>query len=182
METSNNNHKATAMLKGLLLETLTVGIDRTSLPNNSFDFEDGVRDGIGLWNAALGEPVFKLAPSSVTADVVVRFVSKVKNENHAQGLVQAQRHFYWKGGESGAKLTATIQIRDNVGRRYMKDTEVARVMGHELGHLLGLADISDGSGLMGEFIAGRGVDRPSDEELEAVTEFRNMVRTALKGK
>jgi hypothetical protein len=174
--------KASAFLLGLVPKEITVGIDSRTLPDDGQDFVEGVRDGIEIWNTSLREEAFRFVEAGPIADVIIRFVPRVKDGDGVQGFVNAQRSFYWRGNESGAKLVGTIQIRNNVDRRPMREDEVSRVAGHELGHLLGLGDDPDGAGLMADFMAGPGHKKPSREELDSVIEFRQLVRTALKSR
>jgi hypothetical protein len=179
-EAGKNKPKATALLRGLLLSTVVVGIDRSTLAGDDYEWEDGVSAGLNVWTDALADSPFVLAKSGEKADVVIKFVDRIENSNHIQGLVKAQRHFYWQGNQSGARVSGTILVRNNVGRRWISGDEISRVIAHELGHLLGLDDDRDGNGIMADFVAGRGHKGPSEEELDSVLDFRKMVRQALR--
>ena len=179
-ESSKNRPKATALLRGLLLSTVVVGIDRSSLAGGDYDWEDGVLAGLNVWSNALDDSPFLMAKEGEKADIVIKFVDKINDSNHAQGLVKAQRHFYWQGNQSGARVSGTIFVRSNVGRRWISGDEISRVVSHELGHLLGLDDDRNGDGIMGDFVAGRGHKQPSRNELDSVLDFRKMVRDALR--
>jgi hypothetical protein len=172
--------KATALLRGLLLSSVSVGVDASTIPGDDYDWEDGVSKGIDVWSEALDDSPFVLAKRGEKPDVIVKFVRRIEDSDHAQGLIKAQRHFYWQGSQAGGRVTGTIYVRTDVGRRWISGDEVSRVISHELGHLLGLDDDRKGTGVMGDFIAGRGRKGPSQSELDSVFEFRQMLRQALK--
>ncbi len=174
-----NKPKATALLRGLLLSSVSVGIDQTTLIGDDYDWEGGVRLGLESWSNSISDSPFTLARKGDKPDILIKFVRQIENSDHAQGLIKAQRHFYWQGNQSGARVTGIIYIRTDVGRRWISGDEVSRVVAHELGHLLGLDDDHDGSGIMGDFIAGRGLKQPSRAELDSVRDFRQKVRQAL---
>jgi hypothetical protein len=179
-ECGKNKPKATALLRGLLLNTVVIGIDKSTMPGDDYDWQDGVLAGLGVWSNSMDDSPFVMAQEGEKPDILIRFVDKIENGNDVQGLVKAQRHFYWQGSQSGARVSGTILVRNNVGRRWISGDEISRVVGHELGHLLGLDDDRQGNGIMGDFVAGRGHKQPSQLEIDSVLDFRKMVRQALK--
>jgi Zn-dependent protease with chaperone function len=179
-EASKNRPKSTALLRGLLLSSVTIGIDRSSMPDDAYDWEDGVLAGINVWENAIEDSPFRMAKAGEKPDVTIQFTDKIENNNEVQGLIKAQRHFYWQGSQSGARVSGTIFIRTTASRnRYLSRDEISRVLAHELGHLLGLDDDRKGNGIMGDFVPGKGLKEPSREELDSVLDFRKMVRLAL---
>ncbi len=178
-----NKQKAVAVMKGLLMSTVTVGIDRSTLPSDrraSSDFEYGVQTGIDTWNSAMEDSPFVAQRQNEKPDVIVKFVDSIETGDHAQGMIRAQRNIFWSGKTSSSRLSGTIYVRINVGRRRLTEDEVGRIVTHELGHLLGLDDDHDGRGVMGDFGPGRGNPLPSRSELNAVRAFRDSIKTALR--
>jgi hypothetical protein len=175
-----NHLKANAMLQGLLVDSVSIGIDAKTIETGNDDYVKPIQQAISLWNTALGQPVFRMAAKGQAPQVIVKFVPRVSDGDGVQGYVTAQRHFFWDSQESGADVSGTIQIRDNIGTRYLLPDEVCRVMAHELGHVLGLDDDPDGPGLMADFCPGKGIRLPSAEERGALVDFRDQLRLALK--
>ncbi len=175
-----NRVKAAAMIKGLLLGTVTIGIDKSTLPPKDFEFQDGIRNAVDIWNAQMDESPFRLVKGDQKPDILVRFVDRIDDADHAQGLIQAERHFFWKGSTATARTDGTVSIRSTSLGQLMSEDEVTRVMTHELGHLLGLDDDHDGTGAMSDFVPGPGIRTPSRQEVEDVLQFRSMLKDALR--
>ena len=113
--------------------------------------EPSVERGLEAWNSALGERTFRVRPSGSAADVTVR-----------------STHEY--------RLKATIYVRDNVMGRPIRADEVVNFVAHEAGHMLGLADVSREDRLMGPMVVGRTKTGPLPEEVDAVVDYRTLVR------
>ena len=174
-----NKSKSTALLRGLLLSTVTIGVDESTLLGDDYDWEDGVKTGLDSWSNSIDDSPFTLAAKGEKPDIQIKFVRRIESNDQAQGLIKAQRHFYWQGNQSGARVTGVIYVRTDVGRRWISGDEVGRVIAHELGHLLGLDDDHDGTGVMSDFITGRGRKEPSRTEIDSVIDFRQKIRLAL---
>ena len=177
-----NQTKATALLRGLLLANVAIGIDATTVPDGHDDWAEAVREGIGVWSEAIEDSPFELARQGERPSIVVKFVSEIDGDDDLQGLVRAQRHFYWKDGQSGGRVDGVILVRKVSGRRLLTAAEVSRVVTHELGHILGLDDDPDGPGVMADFEPGPGIRSPSNDEVSAIQDFRGMLRAAMRRK
>ena len=173
--------RATAVLKGLLLDRVRVSVESDSLSErDSETFLAGVQTGVDVWEHALPDSPFVFVGKDAAADIVIRFVPRIDRRGQIQGLVQAERSFYYRGSQTGYRLSGDILIRDNVYGRRMTRDEVSRVAAHELGHLLGLDDRYESDGLMGSFVPGPGEMGPTPAELAAVRKFRSDARVALE--
>jgi hypothetical protein len=173
--------RAAAVLKGLLLDRVRVAIDADTLKGRDAEaLESGVRNGIDVWRKALPDCPFQFVPSDTPADVVVRFVPRIDRRSQLQGLVRAERRFFFHNGKSGYELNGEILLRDNAFGRNLDSDEISRVAAHELGHLLGLDDRYESHGLMGAFTPGPGRSGPTGAELQAVLKFRRDTRNALE--
>ena len=173
--------RAAAVLKGLLMERVRVGIDADSLDaKGAKAMIEGVEAGVEVWWRALPDNPFVFVGPGAPADITVRFVPRIDRQAQIQGLVRAERRFFFKGDDSGYKLDGEIFLRNNTAGRRLTTDEVSRVAAHELGHLLGLDDRYDGEGLMGAFAPGPGRMDPTTAELNAVLRFRADTRSALQ--
>lgn len=139
--------------------------------------EPSVRRGLEAWNAALGERPFRMLSPGSAADVTVRFVPNLDSEGgDVQGMVTATRQMSWSSRDHSYQLRGVIYVRDNVEGRPLRPEEVVNVVAHEAGHLLGLADVRRRDRLMGPLVVGRPRSGPEPEEIEAVQDYRDLIR------
>lgn len=159
----------------LLAQPVTVGID----PSDQGDWKtESILKGIQIWSDALEDSPFVLARPGQKPMVVVKFVNSIETGGDVQGQVEATRMLHW-GNAVSYKIEATLLIRRTTGRRELREDEISEVVAHELGHLLGLDDAEECVGLMGPFVPGHARVRPSREELNAVLDYRDQLRTAI---
>lgn len=174
----SNKTKAEAMLRGLLIQQVSVAVDLPTLPPKQKGYESAVQEGMRRWNTALGDTVFVQAHDAATADIVVSFVDTVASGDDQQGGLSAQKRVAWNHGKVFASITGDLAIRNFAGDRAISLAEIEAVTAHELGHLLGLDDEHEGSGIMSDFVPDRQYEISTDE-LNAVRLFRGKVEQAL---
>ena len=168
---SGNRGRACAVLDSLVFpDGVTVAVEAPGA------MEPSVWRGLDSWNSALGERTFRLRPSGTAADVTVRFVPSIDRGGDVQGFVDITRTLRWSSSTHEYRLKATIYVRDNVMGRPIRADEVVNVVAHEAGHLLGLADVSREDRLMGPMVVGRTKAGPLPEEVDAVVDYRTLVR------
>jgi hypothetical protein len=172
--------KAMATLKSLLLdEGVTVGIDRSTLPGGA-QFERGVHRGIRIWTDSLQDSPFRFTDEEEgTPGIVVKFVDRIPYHTEVQGLVEVKRDLHWSRRSVGYRITGTIFVRHHTDGRWLTEEEVACVVGHELGHVLGLDDNKTTRGIMGMFVPGKPRLKPLPEEIAAVNEYRGNIRASM---
>jgi hypothetical protein len=178
----NKFQPALAKLEALLMvDPVSVGIDRSTLPAVCGSFDKDVARGIGIWRNALGDSPFTLAKDSQSRPtVLIKFVKTISNQGgDLQGMIEAEHEFKWNGSKHTSKLTGTMYVVYRTEGRNLTDDEVSEVVAHELGHLLGLTDADTTTGLMGPFVAGAPRLAPSSNELDAVQQFRQQVRDEI---
>jgi hypothetical protein len=178
----NRTQPALAKLESLLMDkSVTVGIDKSTLNNAPANFSKAVEHGINIWRDALPDSPYVLGDNTTKRPIVlVKFVKTIDNEGgDLQGMIEAEHEFRWTGSTHTNILNSTMYIVTKTEGRYLTENEVAEVTAHELGHLLGLTDASAPKGLMGPFVAGEPRLAPSSSELDAVNEFRQMVRDEI---
>jgi hypothetical protein len=174
--------QATAVLDGLLMRRqVKIAVDPSGAPaSRENEYLAGVQEAMDSWESALGESPFVMAAAGQKPDITVRFVQKISKGGEVQGAIEAKRRFFWTNGVPGYDISGGIQIKTTAYNHTLSGVEAGRVMAHELGHLLGLDDHYDSRGIMGAFRLGEGRVRPNDAEVEAVTEFRDELRSALR--
>ena len=173
---------ALAKLESLLMtQSVTVGIDKSTLIPTEPQFAKGVAHGIDIWRNALADsPYVANAESAKRPMVLVKLVKSIDVEGgDLQGMIEAEHEFKWTGSSHTNTLVSTMYIVVKTDGRYLSESEVAEVTAHELGHLLGLTDANAPKGLMGPFVSGEPRLAPSTTELEAVNGFRQMVRDEI---
>jgi hypothetical protein len=178
----NKFQPALAKLEALLMvDPVTVGIDRTSACGSSNQYDKDVARGLGIWHSALNDSPFVLAKdSSARPTVLIKFVKSIDNQGgDLQGMIEAEHEFKWNGSQHTSKLVGTMYVVYRTGNRNLSHDEVSEVVAHELGHLLGLTDADTTTGLMGPFVAGAPRLAPSGSELDAVQQFRQQVRDEI---
>lgn len=173
---------ALAKLESLLMkQPVTVGIDTMTLPFASKTFGDAVNQGMAIWSSAITDSPFVLATGNARPMVLVKFVEKMDNpgDGDLQGLIEAQHEYRWSANFHSNKLVSTMYIVYHTEGRKLTQSELAEVVSHELGHLLGLTDNDAPRGLMGPFVAGYPRLAPSTAEIAAVNDFRQTLRDAI---
>jgi hypothetical protein len=179
--TKGRPQAALAKLEALLLTTpVSVGIDEATIPGRSTEFYDGVQQGIRIWADSLPDSPFRFAEAGEKPTVLIKFVPHIAANRDLQGQIEAQHQFQWTSRSRSTKLTALMQVVYKTEGRLLRREEVAQVVAHELGHLLGLTDEDRSSGLMGPFTPGRLVRGPSKTEIAAVNEFRKAIRENIQ--
>jgi hypothetical protein len=171
---------ALARLEALILaQPVTVGIDESNIPRDAPELRDTLDKALAMWNEALPDSPFVPAEPGKKPQVLVKFVSRMSDLPSAQGDIQAQRDFYWGRNDYSYKISATIRVVYRTGRRSITQAEASGIIAHELGHLIGLDDVTEDDCLMGYFIPGKPKTRVEPEEVEAALTFRRMVKEKI---
>lgn len=174
--------RGAAVLSGLLLSRqVKVRIDTASIPRGRESaYNKGAELALAAWDNALPDSPFLLAKPGEHPDVTVRFVKALPKGSDIQGAIDVTRDFSWGHGIPFYSLKGGILLKDNAFGRALTGAQIGRVLSHEFGHLLGLADDYDGAGVMSIFRADEGWVPPSAAEIEAVTTFRSDCRSVLE--
>ena len=163
----------------LMIDTVTIGIDKGTLPSG-LSYDKAVEKGLGIWHTALPDSPYQLATGAKRPMILVKFVRSMPAEGaDLQGMVEAEHEFKWNGTQHACSISGTIYVVYRAEGRSLSQNEVAEVVAHELGHLLGLTDAPSPRGLMGPFIPGTPRMEPSSEEMSAVQQLRDAVRDEI---
>lgn len=176
--------KSLAMLKNLLMpDGVTVSISFDGVPEeNKDEFKQGIENGMAMWRTQLGSDLpFRMAKSREEADIKVAFVSKVPGAGTScKGEIRSKRQIQWNDKVHYFAFTAEVDIAKFASvNRLMTENEVTHVFAHELGHALGLGDFTGAGYIMGPIQVGAPTTRFADSEVEAVREFRRMLRSQI---
>jgi hypothetical protein len=139
-----------------------------------------VQRGLAVWDEAISDSPFVMAGPGEKPMISVRFVNTISSDDggDTQGQIEATRYLHW-GTNVSYKLEANLQVCHLAGRRELRDDEITEVVAHELGHILGLDDADDCSGLMGYFVPGRPRMKPTEDERKSVIRYRAQLREAI---
>jgi hypothetical protein len=170
---SGHKGEAQACLSCLLMSGgVTIGMEWPGAMSGT------VEHAVQVWQSRLDDCPFRYVDGA-KADIRVRFVDEIPAGGDVQGQIKVQRTLRWGSHGAGYRLKGWIMVRQNVDGRPLTQPEIAAVVEHELGHLLGLDDDDRVGMLMGPFAAGEPVDGPTIEEVVKVAAFRTAVRRSL---
>jgi hypothetical protein len=172
--------RALAMFEVLLIPRPTeIVVDYSGLPRDQVgEFRSAIGDGVDMWADVLGNDMpFRLVNRATSKyQMTIRFVDKIGTTGH-QGEIESTRKIRWGTNARAIEYRAAVRIVPTaMGRRYLTRQEMAHVIGHELGHSLGLADYDSEDRIMGPLFLGSPFARISGPEAEAVRSFRRLIR------
>lgn len=127
-----------------------------------------VREAAAMWNKAeVGD--FSIAASAAKADVVIVWQRDLLYEGQ-----EIAGFTTWTRDDGGFK--ATVQVRTHLpgGKRFTL-AQQRHTMMHELGHVLGLADVSDSKTLMGPLDLRKPVSKACDHEVQELRDLQNEI-------
>lgn len=172
---SGQPRAALARLESILLtKPLSVGVAYETIPSGGKGFVDGVKQAVAEWAKHLPEPTFTFVDSD-RSDITVRFVESVPGKEDLQGFIEARYEYNWTESSHSCRISASLYVSSKCERRLLTKSEVAQIVTHELGHLLGLSDSNEERRLMGPFNPAEPCLSPTTEELSAVRQFRGKV-------
>ncbi|MCH7903917.1 MAG: matrixin family metalloprotease [Armatimonadetes bacterium] len=178
-----DHHLAMALLEGALYTTgVRVAIDAHSLDPRGTDQEEAVRQAFSTWSESLdGDFPIQLVGDSENYDVVIRFVDSIPDAGaHGLGLIKVTKNYRWSSQKHEVKYSGSIQVVRAAPGGRLSPAETLDVVMHELGHLLGLADVARIGDLMGPLVRGKPVLRPTEPEVNAVKDLRKTIRRRIK--
>lgn len=170
---------ALARLESILLsKPVTIGVSYQTLPSGARGFVEGVKQAVDEWGKHLPNSPFRFTDSD-RSDVVVRFVEKVPENDELQGYIEARYEYNWSESSHDCRVTASLYVASRCERRLLTQSEVAQIVTHELGHLLGLSDSTEPRRLMGPFNPAEPCLSPTPAELAAIVQFRGRVQKEM---
>jgi hypothetical protein len=173
--------RALALLTGgVYTKGVTVGLDERGLGPNREKARRALGKAVAYWDSALGDdcPIRFSQPGDLP-DMRVALVDSIGNGGDELGLIEMKKSYQWSATKFGCTTTGKISVIRSFEGQELDGDEMAEVMAHELGHLLGLADVEESGGLMGPMDRSRLTAGPTQAEVAAVLEVRRAYRTEL---
>ena len=160
---------------------VTVRVDESGLGDLRPIAHRAVTRGIRGWETALGadNPIRLVAPHQ-SAQVVIKFVDRVPDSDHdACGLIQLEKQYRWNSQRFEYEVKGTIYVQKSVSGKPLTEDHLTEIICHELGHLLGLADVDDHGVLMGPMVMSQATLEPASHEVRAVKVLRERARNSI---
>ena len=180
---SGNNQKALALLKGVVYpDGVTIKIDESTIPDGRRnEAYNATAASLKTWQAALnGDSPLQLVGANEKADVVIQFTNAIPAESaDSLGLIQLKKEYRWNNSQHELGVNGTIHVMKSFNGKPLKYEEWNEVICHELGHLLGLDDVSENGKLMGPLRFGMPVLTPATNEVDAVKTLRQAARQRI---
>ncbi|MCB0825461.1 MAG: matrixin family metalloprotease [Armatimonadetes bacterium] len=180
---SGNNQKALALLKGVVYpEGVTVKIDESSIPDGRRnEAYNATAASIKTWQAVLsGDSPLQFVGANEEADIVIQFTNSIPADSaDCLGLIQLKKEYRWNNWQHELGVSGTIHVMKSFNGKPLKYEEWNEVICHELGHLLGLDDVTENGKLMGPLRFGKPVLAPATNEVDAVKTLRQAARQRI---
>lgn len=172
--------QALALIAGVLYpDGVTVSIDAASLGGMRALGVKAAERGIATWNQSLGQdnPV-RYVGIGKPAEIVIKFTDKVpEGSADALGLIELRKEYRWNRTRFEVSNTGVIHVQRHFEGEALGDAHLAEIVCHELGHLIGLADVEYVGHLMGPMDLNRPASGPQPHEVRAVRVLRDRART-----
>lgn len=168
-------HKALAMLKGIVYPNgVTIKLDANSTGSKTEKVNSALKRSIHTWQRKLdGASPIQLVGPTREADITVVLTDKIPASTHdALGLIDLKKEYRWNQSRHEVSNKGTIYVMRNWVGQELTEVQMTEVLTHELGHLLGLADVDTAGPLMGPMVMGKYVLEPQPHELRAVQRLR----------
>jgi hypothetical protein len=174
-------NKALAFLTGGVYEKgVTISLDTSSCPNDSARVARAARRALDSWAKVLGSDCpIRLLPNDQPADLSIVVVKSIPQEGDALGLIDLKKTYAWGVGSYRSSSTGKINILTSYQGSKLDDDELTEVICHEMGHLLGLADLEHTGFLMGPLVRHESITAPTQEEARAVLSIRKRFRSMI---
>lgn len=162
---------------GLYQDGVSVGIDATGLGDQREAVQRATGKAIHYWRNALGDdcPIRYAVPGS-EPDTIIRLVDHIEGDGDELGLIEMKKHYSWSANSFSSKTTAKISIMRSFEGKQLSEAELTEVIAHEIGHLLGLADVEETGYLMGPLDRSSLTQGPTLAEKQALVNLREELR------
>lgn len=160
----------------LFTQPITIAVDPSLAKDQKLSF--GLSEAVRTWNEAMPDVPLAVSVGRQKANVMVRWVDHIDSVGHIQGEIKASRKWTW-GNRIAYNIRADISVKKTIEHRALSQDETTQVLTHEIGHLIGLDDVRETTGVMGPLIVGRPRMQPSPDEISALTEYRASLKQLI---
>ena len=174
---------ALALYEGTLYpDGVTFAIDTSTLYADTDWQATAVNLALATWFKELdGDFPVYFVDDVDEADLVLSFVDEIDVTGpDPLGLIRLKKSYRWNSVRHEVAFDGTIQIARSAPGGRLSDAETVDVVMHELGHLLGLADVPQAGSLMGPLDRGKPLERPTVREVDDVRELRALLRQRIE--
>ncbi len=170
---------AIALLSGSLYpDGITVRLDESNLQGAGERARRATDRAVESWARHLGNdsPIRLVRTGDSAAVRIVLVPSLAEESEDALGFINLEKSYKWNRRSHEVSVRGTIRVLTHWDGRPLTEDEFTEVIAHELGHLMGLADVSRPGPLMGPAVKGRAVTEPNSHEVRILTELRSTLR------
>lgn len=169
------NHAMALVSGGLYVNGISIAFDSRGASGSARRaFSRAVRH----WQEALGDDC-PLRVSEGSASVTVVMVDSISKAGDELGLIEMKKNYQWSPQTYSCGTTAKISIVRAYAGSPLSEDELTETMAHEMGHLMGLADVDEVGYLMGPMDRSRLTNGPTSLEVNAIQEVRQAFREEL---
>lgn len=164
-----------ALLKGVVYpDGVTVKLDASSAGADRDIVSRACWRAVGVWEQALeGQSPIIFVADDKSANVVVRMVDALPaHSHHAVGLIEMEKEYAWNKVQHKVETKGTISVQRTWAGKKLTEDQLTEVIAHELGHLLGLADVETVGVLMGPMVPHKCTLAPAQHEVAALRSLR----------
>ena len=176
---SGDHQLAIALMAGTLYpEGITVKLEESNLQNAAERARRATDRAVEAWSRHLnGDSPIRLVRNGDIAAVRIILVPSLAEESEdALGFINLEKSYRWSKRGHEVNVRGTIRVQTHWDGRPLTEDEFTEVICHELGHLLGLADVARPGPLMGPAVKGKAVTEPTSHEARILNDLRSLLR------
>ena len=129
---------------GIYTKGVSVGLAESTLGGNSAKAHRAFTRAVGYWQSSLGgDCPIRFAPAGDIADARISLVDSIPGSGEELGLIEMKKTYGWMEAGHTCSTTAKISVMKVFEGQALSEDEMTEVMAHEMGHLLGLADVEE---------------------------------------